>query len=222
MRRRDGFLKSLSHLKKPGHIYNKKFPQKKKQGDTNPASFTTWWFFSHAFEKYAIIKMGSSSPNFEVKNKKYVKPAPSFMFNSFVFVRKSLSKSHSNDFISKATARSAIFGHILGQRINDINPWIHDPQIPGQKSNIWGFPKIGVPQNGWFILENLIKRDDLGVPYFRKHPFHQPSKNFPTYPWGYNPRPESPTVYLLEFLTFEALGMPGVCFRAIWSMFPKV
>ena len=28
--------------------------------------------------------------------------------------------------------------------------------------NIWWFPKIGVPQNGWFIMENLIKLDDLG------------------------------------------------------------
>ena len=27
---------------------------------------------------------------------------------------------------------------------------------------IWVFPKIGVPQNGWFIIENLIKMDDLG------------------------------------------------------------
>ena len=35
---------------------------------------------------------------------------------------------------------------------------------------IWGFPKIGVPQNG-FIMENPIKSDDLGVPYFRKHPY---------------------------------------------------
>ena len=28
--------------------------------------------------------------------------------------------------------------------------------------NIWVFPKIGVPQNGWFIVENPIKMDALG------------------------------------------------------------
>ena len=27
---------------------------------------------------------------------------------------------------------------------------------------IWVFPKIGVPQNRWFIMENPIKMDDLG------------------------------------------------------------
>ena len=31
---------------------------------------------------------------------------------------------------------------------------------------IWVFPKIVVPQNGWFMMENPIKMDDLRVPLF--------------------------------------------------------
>ena len=32
------------------------------------------------------------------------------------------------------------------------------------------FPKIGVPQNGWFIMETPIKIHDLGAPLFLETP----------------------------------------------------
>ena len=37
---------------------------------------------------------------------------------------------------------------------------------------IWVFPKIRVPQSGWFIMEHPVKMDDLGVPLFSETPIY--------------------------------------------------
>ena len=51
----------------------------------------------------------------------------------------------------------------------------------------WVFPNIGVPQNGWFVMENPIKMDDLGVPLFSEtSTYHQ---SWRWLKWGDVPKP---------------------------------
>ena len=80
--------------------------------------------------------------------------------------------------IIRSSAGKSILGHAhMSQN------WIFqnsNPHSPRWDSHICidiyiyvcvGFHKWGVPPNGWFIMENTIKMDDLGVPHFRKPPY---------------------------------------------------
>jgi len=57
------------------------------------------------------------------------------------------------------------------------NPQVPEITPPRKKSTkTWNyiqvFPKIEVPQNGWFIMENPNEMHDLGVPLFLETPIH--------------------------------------------------
>ena len=91
----------------------------------------------------------------------------------------------------KFTALQHLFGDFFGARLagtcsNSLEAGVSGVRCRGTtawRTKIWRvvsdlsleniydvFPKIVVPQNGWFMMENLIKMDDLGVPLFLETP----------------------------------------------------
>ena len=62
---------------------------------------------------------------------------------------------------------------MIGQCMEDSAWWnlLWTPHRKPEKTHrtaVWVFPKIGIPQNGWFTMEHPTKMDDLGVPLFQE------------------------------------------------------
>jgi len=51
---------------------------------------------------------------------------------------------------------------LLKSKVTSIQEYFVKKQANGTNSPAWVYPKIVVPQNGWFIMENPINMDDFG------------------------------------------------------------
>ena len=62
--------------------------------------------------------------------------------------------------------------------------WPTKKNPEGTSTYKWVFPKIVIPQNGWFIMENPIKMYDLGVPLFLETPKYGEKVEMIWVEWG--------------------------------------
>ena len=99
----------------------------------------------------------------------------------------------------------------------------HTPFLfPKTRVFIWVFPKIGGPQNGWFIWKTLLKWMIWGYHYSRKHPYDDLCKRDNS--WTLNRWPFVQTLGEGEWRSFAQTFIPrykkvktGLC-RSAWDV----
>ena len=113
-------------------------------------------------------------------NQEFSPPKMAYEIPMFVFLPKSFIYTHSKRFFSLLLFLSHWFqahkpsyivqfvsnafqGRCMGTALHSTVVFL----FPCALASIWEFPKIVVPQNGWFIMvPNPIKMDDLGKTHF--------------------------------------------------------
>ena len=127
------------------------------------------------------IKKGLKHPKFGPSFSSFFQTPPTCLYNLYIRIynfsaiffqspivfgaRRPKKKSHESPKVGGLEGTLRRFGQglgvfsCMGSFRADTSPM--PPSPPAMK--FWMFPKIGVPQNGWFI-ENPIKMDDLGAP----------------------------------------------------------